>query len=171
MIKGKIIGLRAIEKADLPLLLEWRNTEENRKYFREWRELNTVHQENWFQKHVMDNVSPVMFAIEHLTEYYLLGACGLTYIDWIHRIAEVSIYIGRGYIDEVYCPEALDLLTEYAFGVMGLHKIWIGMYEYDVLKRKLAENRDFVHEGTLKEVHFHGGKWYDELLYGKVSNV
>lgn len=171
MIKGKIIGIRAVEKKDLTQLLQWRNNEENRKYFREWRELNSTHQENWFQKHVMGNVSPVMFSIVKLEDCALIGACGLTYIDWIHRTAEVSIYIGDGYIDTVYCPEALDLLTTYAFSVVGLHKIWIGMYSYDTLKRELAKNSNFIHEGTLKEVHFHNGKWYDEYIYGKVNNV
>lgn len=171
MITGKVIGIRAVEKKDLSQLLYWRNKEENRKYFREWRELNSTHQEEWFRNHVMDSVSPVMFSIVTLEKCELIGACGLTYIDWIHRTAEISIYVGEGYIDTVYCPEALDLLVNYAFAVVGLHKVYIGMYSYDTLKRELAKNADFTHEGTLKEVHYHNGKWYDEHIYGKVSHV
>ena len=49
VIKGKKVALRAIEKEDLPLLMEWRNNPEYRQYFREYRELNSVSQERWFQ--------------------------------------------------------------------------------------------------------------------------
>ena len=44
MLSGKHVGLRAIELADLPQLLEWRNKPEFRQYFREYRELNTEQQ-------------------------------------------------------------------------------------------------------------------------------
>ena len=40
MLKGKIVGLVAVEKEDLPCLKEWRNNSEFRKYFREYRELD-----------------------------------------------------------------------------------------------------------------------------------
>ena len=34
MIKGKKVGLRAVEKQDLPILRDWRNIVEFRKNFR-----------------------------------------------------------------------------------------------------------------------------------------
>ena len=40
MIRGKKVALRAVEKEDLPYLMEWRNRPEYRQYFREYRELN-----------------------------------------------------------------------------------------------------------------------------------
>ena len=48
MLKGQYVGLRAIEKDDLPILLQWRNQPEYRQFFREYRELNSVNQEKWF---------------------------------------------------------------------------------------------------------------------------
>lgn len=170
MIKGNIVGLRAIEKEDLQQLLAWRNNTENRQYFREWRELNMVHQYKWFENHVMSSTSPIMFSITKIEDNTLLGVCGLTYIDWVHRIAEISIYIGDGYIDETYAPEALKLLYSYAFNTIGLHKVWMAMYEYDIKKYNLAINCGFTKEGLFREVHFEGGKWHDEYLFGKLEN-
>ena len=63
MIKGKYVGLRAIEKTDLPQLLEWRNKPELRRYYREYRELGIDHQTQWFQSKVINDNSTVMFAI------------------------------------------------------------------------------------------------------------
>ena len=48
MIKGKKVGLRAVEKEDLPFLRDWRNIVEFRKNFREVRELSLTDQEAWF---------------------------------------------------------------------------------------------------------------------------
>ena len=49
MLIGEQVGLRAIEKKDLPVLLKWRNQTEFRRYFREYRELNTANQDSWFE--------------------------------------------------------------------------------------------------------------------------
>ena len=48
MIKGIKVGLRALEKKDLPILRDWRNIVEFRKNFREVRELSLDDQEIWF---------------------------------------------------------------------------------------------------------------------------
>ena len=49
MIKGKKVGLRAVEKEDLILLRDWRNLTDFRKHFREVRELSLTDQEEWFE--------------------------------------------------------------------------------------------------------------------------
>ena len=61
MISGRKIGLKAIEKTDLSLLLEWRNNEEYRKFFREYRELNLCNQEKWFEEKVVNSKDTLMF--------------------------------------------------------------------------------------------------------------
>jgi RimJ/RimL family protein N-acetyltransferase len=169
MIKGELVGLRAVEGMDLPVLLEWRNNPENRKYFREWRELNFQHQLKWFQEHVMGDASPIMFAIQSLKEGSLLGCCGLTYIDWVHRSSEISIYIGSGYLDDVAAPEALDLMVNYALSELGLHRLYIRVYDYDEKRKDLARNGGFLFEGRLKDAHFCNGAFHDECIYGLVA--
>lgn len=169
MIKGELVGLRAIEVADLPLLLQWRNDPGNRKYFREWRELNFQHQMEWFQNHVMGEASPIMFAITSLEDGTLLGCCGLTYIDWVHRSSEISIYIGMGYLDNAVAPEAIDLMVNYAFGELGLHRLYIRVYDYDEKRHALAREAGFSLEGRLRDAHFCNGKFHDECVYGLIA--
>jgi len=41
MLKGNYVGLRAIECSDLPKLMSFRNRPEYRRFFREYRELNS----------------------------------------------------------------------------------------------------------------------------------
>ena len=62
MLKGQYVGLRAIERGDLPQLLTWRNQPEYRRYFREYRELSSVNQAEWFESRVVHDRNTVMFA-------------------------------------------------------------------------------------------------------------
>ncbi len=91
MLKGNLVGLRAIEKTDLTQLLQWRNIPEFRRFFREYRELSNENQLLWFEKYVMDDPNTIMFAIVELATEKLIGACGLCYIDWVNRNAAFSI--------------------------------------------------------------------------------
>ena len=88
MLKGEYVGLRSVEKNDLPILLEWRNQPEYRQFFREYRELNLENQNRWFDIKVMEDSSTIMFTIIDLQNGEILGACGLCYIDWINRNAD-----------------------------------------------------------------------------------
>lgn len=171
MLKGEVVGLRAIEKSDLPQLLEWRNQPENRVFFREYRELNTINQTVWFDKYVMNDPSTRMFAIVDLKTKELLGACGLCYIDWINRSADFSIYIGKDdlYIDSTYAIDAAKVMQAYGFDELNLHRLWAEIYSIDEKKKKFFERLDFDLEGTFKETHWTLGKWVDSLYYTKLN--
>ena len=73
MIKGKKVGLRAIEQTDLELLKNWRNNPAFRRNFREVRELNTYNQEMWFEKTNL-SASDFMFIFENIKDRTPIGA-------------------------------------------------------------------------------------------------
>ena len=94
MIKGKKVGLRAVEKKDLKVLLDWRNFSDFRKNFREVRELSLDDQEKWFETLQKTKHINYMFTIIDLESNQPIGAAGLLYINWIIRSADFSFYIG-----------------------------------------------------------------------------
>jgi len=174
MIKGKKVGLIAIERKMLEKLKEWRNNPELRKVFREYRELNSDHQEKWFESKIMNDSCTVMFAIKPIKwkrqkrdDDHIIGVCGLCYIDWIHRLGEFSIYIGDDkYTSGGYGSEALRLLCAYGFDNLNLHKIWGEIYTLNEQRYEMFKHIGFQDEGLLKEVHFHEGKYYDSHMVG-----
>lgn len=170
MLEGKNVGLRAIEKTDLSQLLEWRNNPNNRLFFREYRELNTLNQEQWFEKYVMNDLSTHMFAIVDLNTNDLLGACGLCYIDWINRNADFSIYIGKDdiYIDSNIAIDAAEIMEKYAFEELNLHRLWAEVYSIDEKKINFFQKLDFELEGVFKETHWTTGRWINSLYYAKI---
>ena len=170
MLKGKAVGLRAIEKEDLPILLQWRNNPEFRLFFREYRELNFENQIQWFDKYVMRDMSTRMFAIIEIETLSVIGACGLCYIDWINRSADFSIYIGKDnlYIDEYYAIQAGVLMEKYGFEELNLHRLWSEVYSIDNKKQTFFNSLGFELEAKLKQTHWTQGEWVDSLFFTKI---
>lgn len=167
MLKGEFIALRAIEREDLPQLLEWRNRPEYRRYFRENRELSMQNQSIWYENTVLKDPNVIMFSIESLENGRLLGVCGLCYINWINKNADFSIYIGADdlYIDEKYAPDAAITMAKYAFDELGLHRLWAEIYDFDEPKKRLFDKTGFKLDGRHRETHWTEGKWCDSLYY------
>jgi RimJ/RimL family protein N-acetyltransferase len=172
MLLGDHVGLRAIERADLPVLLAWRNQPEFRRYFREYRELSGEHQNRWFENVVMGDCSTRMFAIEDLAAGRLLGACGLCYIDWVNRNADFSIYIGADglYIDELYALDAARVMARYGFDELGLHRLWAEIYDFDTSKSAFFERLGFSLEGRHRQTHWSEGRWHDSFYYSLLAH-
>lgn len=168
MIKGKLVGLRAIEKTDLTQLKDWRNIEAFRKNFREHKELSLANQELWFENHIVSNPNNFMFVIERLQDKKAIGTCGLLYTNWIARFADFSFYIGENeaYIDKNgWAKEATQLLLKYGFNALNLNKIWMELYEFDQKKLDFFLNEfNFQKDGRLRQNCFADGKYWDSFI-------
>jgi RimJ/RimL family protein N-acetyltransferase len=173
MKKGKLVILRAIEEKDLEQLKLWRNEEDFKKHFREYQELNDVSQMKWFNTEVNNNHRVIMYSIEKKSDGALIGCCGLTYINWIHRNADLSLYIGQNmsYIDEEgYAFEAAKILLDYSFNQLNLNKVWTEIYEFDSKKTKFLLDLGFSLDGSLRSNYYYDGYWWDSKIYSILKN-
>ena len=174
MIKGKLVGLRAVEREDLEIFKHWRNIESFRKNFREVRELNQENQESWFEKSCVDNPNDFMFTIVDINSGKPIGACGLLYINWVIRSADFSFYIGKDelYIDnDGYAEEAARLLISYGFGKLNLNKVWMELYEFDGAKIDFfGKVFNFKVDGHLRQNCFHNGKYYNGIMLSLLNS-
>lgn len=168
MLKGEIVGLRAIERGDLDQLRAWRNRPEYRRYFREYRELNDDQQRRWYETAVNGDPSTRMFSIVELANDRLLGACGLCYINWVDRNADFSLYIGADdlYIDDRFATDAARVLIRYGFDELNLHRLWSEIYDFDHAKQRLFDRLGFRLDGRHRQTHWSEGSWHDSLFYG-----
>jgi RimJ/RimL family protein N-acetyltransferase len=173
MLKGKLVGLTAVERSDLKQLMEWRNNTEFRKHFREYRELNMALQERWFEQKVLNDPTTMIFSIRRLEDNELLGCCGFVYINWVHRHADLSLYVGwnNAYIDdEGYADEACRILLNYGFKELCLNKVWTEIYEFDDKKKLLYDRFEFHQDGLLRENYFYDGKWWNSRILSLLSS-
>ena len=167
MIKGKKVYLDAIEVEDLELLREWRNLPEFKKCFREYREINSDMQKLWYDNKVVNDNQTIMFAIRSNDNQELVGCCGLCYINWVNRNADLSLYIGKdkAYIDDRgLAEESCQLLLDYGFKELGLRKVWTEIYEFDQKKYQLYHKLGFHDDGILRSQYYYDGTWWDSYI-------
>jgi RimJ/RimL family protein N-acetyltransferase len=83
------------------------------------------------------------------------------------RSATFGILIGDpAYLDRGYGTEASTLLLDYAFAVLGYHKINLDFFEYNARAQAMYEKLGFVLEGRRRENHWSRGRFWDEILMG-----
>jgi hypothetical protein len=174
MIKGKQVGLRAVEKGDLEKFRDWRNIADFRKHFREVRELSLSDQEAWFDSLQKTKHINFMFTIVDLKTAEPIGAAGILYVNWINRSGDFSFYIGKDgqYIDEDgLAEEAAKLLIDYGFNNLNLHKIWMELYEFDTRKLDFfIDSFHFKKDGTLRDNCFEEGNYWDSHIISLLSS-
>ncbi|AJA93007.1 hypothetical protein A7X95_06010 [Candidatus Nitrosopelagicus brevis] len=170
MIEGKIVNLRALEKEDLELLKKWRNDKKTRIHTREFRLLNMINQKNWFESiHKQNPPSAIMFGIE-TKKQKLIGVCGLTYIDWKNRHAEISNIISiNNWQKTKEAKDTLDTLIKYGFDELNLHRLWVEIFETIPENIKLFEKMKFKKEGTLHDKLWRNSRWYDSFIYSLIK--
>lgn len=155
------VRFRAIEREDLVQLRDWRN--QLMDNFRQYRHLNTLNQEEWLRR-ITEGNEHIMMAVENYGGY-LVGVVGMTYIDWVRRSAEASIYIARAYGGKGYGKAALRSLIDYGFGELGFHRIWAEIFGFNEASIRLFISVGFRKEGVFRHGHFTDGKWSDSQVF------
>lgn len=167
---GLEVRLRELEFADLELLKEWRNSSEVRRRLRQYRLLNMENQIDWF-KQMSRDPNAAMFGVEisndgHGLYWRLVGVCGLCYIDWVGRTAEVSIIIGdEDFRHKGVGTKVLELLKNKAFDEYNLRKLWAEIYSNNYPSEQLFEKCGYEIEGIRQQHVFKEGHYWDSTFY------
>ncbi|MBU2177402.1 MAG: GNAT family N-acetyltransferase [Gammaproteobacteria bacterium] len=157
------VWLRSLEFEDLPQLRDWRNDDRLRHAFREHRLLNLLHQREWWER-VSHDDRHEMFGIMRGPD--LVGVCGLCYIQWVNRTAEISIYVDPEFWEQGIAARVLQLLADRGFGEFGLERLWAEIHGFNERSIRLFEAAGYVHEGTSRSHIFKNGRRWDCQLYG-----
>lgn len=93
-----------------------------------------------------------------------IGEIGLVGIDGLHRRAELRVSIGRKeFWGNGYGTEAIRLVTEYGFTVLGLRRIWLITDADNSRGIRCFEKCGFVGEGLLRGHRLRDGAPIDML--------
>tara|TARA_B110000014_G_scaffold155912_1_gene109483 strand:- start:142 stop:669 length:528 start_codon:yes stop_codon:yes gene_type:complete len=170
MIKGKFVKFRSLESKDLIKLKEWRNENKVRKTTREYRLLSMINQKKWLEKLQMENPpSSIMFGIVNNNKI-LIGVCGLTYIDWKNKHAEISCYLKlKNWQKTKESKDTVETLMKYGFDELNLNRLWAEVFEIAKENIELLKKFNFIKEGELREKLWRDGKWWNSQIYSKLA--
>jgi ribosomal-protein-alanine N-acetyltransferase len=83
------------------------------------------------------------------------------------RGAHIGYWIDRSHAGRGYTTQAVNLLTEYGFSVLALHRIEINLRPENAASRRVAEKAGYVFEGERPRYLHIDGDWRDHISFVK----
>lgn len=94
-----------------------------------------------------------------------VGRCLLFGINAVDRNAMLGIFIGEKSLwHKGYGEEATRLLLDYAFNLLNLHSVMLGVFEFNRSAVHLYEKIGFQHIGMQREARIIAGKAWGVIL-------
>lgn len=162
-LAGRNISLRGLTKADLPELVNWISDRDVTHYL--YRGFFPAHLETLERNYeaMINNPHEEEVAII-TTKDIFIGVGGLHGINYLARSAELRILIGvKNLWGCGYGSEATQLLLAWAFEILNLHKVWLGVNASQGNALRVYEKVGFIREGTLRDEVWRNGRYYDAI--------
>lgn len=171
LLRGTRVALRPIEKTDLPLYTAWYARYDLLRTLAPGavRLMNLDGEEAWYRS-VQADKDGWYFAADALDDPHqpdgrLIGSASLMGVSGKNRSATFGISIGdpamRG---KGYGAEMIDLVLEWGFLELNLHRIQLFVMEFNEGAVRLYERKGFRHDGRLREAIYREGRYWDELV-------
>lgn len=162
--------LKKIKKGDLKYIIKWRNDPRIIKFNTQFFLLNMEHQKKWFNDVTQKNSTNKMFVFRYGSE--IVGIGGLIHCDHENKSADIAIILGESKIrGRGFGTKALQMLIDYGFKKMKLHRIGADIFEYNKISLKLFEKLDFKKELEMKDYLWRDGKWWNVYTYSKINSA
>jgi RimJ/RimL family protein N-acetyltransferase len=169
LCQGKLVRLRAFERADLKRCVEWFADPEVRENLYLRYPMSMDEEERWYEDYVKKLDDNRIFAIETLKGKHI-GNVGLHKMDHLNRHAEIGIFIGDKASWGKGCgTEAMLLLVKFAFDEMNLHKVYLMHFEGNARGHKCYLKAGFAEEGVMRDHVFKGGRFKDQIVMSAIN--
>ncbi len=158
---GPKLYLRALDRADAPMLQCFMNHPEVNHSLISWRPFTAEMEGEWVER-MGRSEQDVVLGISPLADDRLIGVCGLHAIDWRNRSATFGIVIGEpDQWGKGYGTEATRMLTRHGFERMNLHRIQLDVNESNERGRRAYEAVGYRREGVFRGAIFRDGGYAD----------
>jgi ribosomal-protein-alanine N-acetyltransferase len=167
-LKGERVHLRALSEKDLnDQYLQWLNDEEVCRFNSHAVFPNTEGKMLAYYTGLQNSTKDVVLAIiDSATERHI-GNVSLQNINWVSRNAEFAILLGdKDYWGKGLGEEAAQLIVEYGFQRLNLHRIYCGTIQGNEGMIKLAGKLKMKEEGRRREAIYKNGNYLDIFEYG-----
>lgn len=159
---GKKCYLSPIDVNDVPIYTAWLNDSEvNANLTLASSVISLETEKEFLQKIAADH----NYGIIDAETDSLIGNAGLHSVNYLHRNAEIGIFIGdKTYWNKGYGTEALSLLIDYCFEVLNLHNISLKAYSFNTRAIRCYEKIGFKKAGELREAFIYGRKAHNIIF-------
>jgi len=166
------IKLRKMTKEDASLYNKWQNDMDVMVSTNPSLDVYSMEATMDFVHHVMLGSSAAKCYIMMDKEKDVpIGIVSLINIDYKNRNAECIIDIGeKEYWGKGYGAEGMQLILDYAFREMNLHRVSLRVFSFNDRAIRLYSKIGFQKEGISRQSLFRNGKWHDIIQMGLLQH-
>ena len=166
-LEGNKIFLTPIEDKDLEDFVRWRNSDLVRERYIYRGDFTVEGQKAWIRSHV-ETGEAVQFIIWDKLDNKRVGCVYIQDIDYTNKKGEYGIFIGE---EEYLCGgrgrEAAELMVDFAFEELGLHKVYLRVLSDNIRAYKSYEHAGFVEEGLSRDDVCIAGEYHDVIFMAR----
>ena len=169
LFSGKKVRLRPLEPEDADTISEYINDWEVRQYLAMYLPISQEAEREWVMRqsrNLSDKLIVLGIEPTDISKPPLIGTISLK-IDWKNKNAELGIAIwNKDFWNRGYGTDAIRVLLKYAFLELGLHKVWLRVFEFNSRAIKCYEKAGFKKEGVLREMLYRDNQWHNIIVMG-----
>lgn len=162
LFRGELVELRPLDRANLDAYTRWFRDPEVLQYLAvPLVPVTREEEEAWFERAMADDRGYV-FSIHTLDDGRLIGNCDLHRIDRKNRCAGFGIVLGeKEYWGKGYGTDATREILRFAFDELNLHRVHLGVFEFNERGIRSYEKVGFRREGRARDALWRHGRWWD----------
>ena len=125
----------------------------------------------WTQS-ILGVAAGVRWAIRARDGGALVGTIGFNDLVWERgRRGEIGYDVGRPYWGSRVMDQVLPVVLDFGFATLGLRRIEAIVTAGNEPSCRLLERHGFEREGVLRDHAFWKGRFWDQILYGRLSSA
>lgn len=162
-LRGDRITLRTVETEHLPFIRRNVNDPDVRRPLHVTTPTNLHRKRESFEENSEDDdsVRLVVHAGDEPVGYVSLGP-----IDRERTKANLGYWIAPEAQGDGYATEAVELVVDYAFDELRLHKVYAKVFDFNPASMRVLEKAGFTEEGVHRDAAFIDGAYRDDHQYG-----
>ena len=170
-IKNSLLDLKTLNLKEIKNYYHWFNNQNITKNMNKGHFPNDIEKQSNFFKKISLSKNDIQLGIYQKNKDKILGIISLHDINFIHRVASISIILGdSNYTNKGIGSASIKLLCDHAFKKLNLRKLKAGMWKSNYASRFAFEKNNFKKEAILKKEYEYNGKFIDSLILSKFNN-
>lgn len=159
-------SLKELSVDELPIVREWRNHSEIRKYMFSQSTVNTEEHKSWYERANKNADRKLLIYNENELKK---GFIQFAPVNESKHITEWGFYVAPD-SEKGTGGRMLKYSLDYAFDVLDVHKVFAEVLEFNYSSIKLHNRLGFVQEGNLREQYFDGDQFHNVVCFGLIKS-